>query len=167
MSEFDPRAILERLSARGVDYIVVGAVAARLFGTTRLTDDLDICYSTEKGNLRALGEVLIALEARLAGVDDQVPFVPDERTLARVQILTLETVYGRFDLMTQPEGGPTYRELKRRAETVDIGTTSVLVASLDDLIAMKEAVGRDKDLLDAKELRKARRLRRQTGSPRG
>lgn len=160
---FDPRELLERLSARGVDFVVIGAVAARLFGATRLTDDLDVCYSAERANLKALGEVLVGLNARLKGVAEDVPFVPDERTLARVELLTLVTELGELDVLTSPSGAPPYRELKRRSKRVDIGSATVHVAALEDLIAMKEAAGRDKDLLDLKELRKVRRLRRREG----
>ena len=161
---FDPRRLLESLNAGGVDYVVIGGIAARLFGGTRVTEDLDICYSTEAANLKALGKVLTELNARLKGVEDDVPFVPDERTLSRTQVLTLETDDGGLDVLARPSGAPPYRELRRRAEVVDIESTTVRIASLDDLIAMKEAAGRDKDLLDAKELRKLRRLGRRVGT---
>jgi len=161
---FDPRALLERLAARGVDFVVIGAVAARLFGATRITEDLDICFSTAKPNLAALGEVMVGLNARLKGIDENLPFVPDERTLSRVQLLTLATDHGELDVLTRPSGAPPYEELKRRSKLVDIGSTAVHVAALEDLIAMKEAAGRDKDLLDLQELRKVRRLRRRVGS---
>jgi hypothetical protein len=160
---FDPRTLLERLSAAGVDFVVVGAVAARLFGTTRVTDDLDICFAPDSANLAALGKVLVEAKARLTGVEEDLPFVPDERTLSRVQILTLTTDAGQLDLMTRPEGAPPYEQLKRRAQLVDIGSVTVRVAALDDLIAMKQAASRDKDVLDLKELRKVRSLRRGRG----
>lgn len=162
---FDPRQLLEALTARGVDFVVVGGIAARILGATRNTDDLDVAYATDEQNLRALGEVLVGLNARLLDVKEDVPFVPDERTLKNVQLLTLETEHGRLDVMTRPDGSPPYRQLKSRARREDLGSFSVLVASINDLIDMKEASDRDKDRLDAKELRKVRSLERRGRKP--
>jgi hypothetical protein len=43
---------------------------------------------------------------------------------------------------------------------MDVGGFAVLVASLEDLIAMKSAAGRPKDLADVAELETIRRVRR-------
>jgi hypothetical protein len=156
--ELHAEEILRRLTARGVDFVVIGGVAAVLWGSARLTYDLDICYATDDGNLDALGSVLIELGATLKGVDDDVPFIPDTRTLRHVELLTLNTTAGELDLRAHPAGAPTYDALRRRAARVDIGAFHVLIASLDDLILMKQAAGRKKDLADVEELDAIRRL---------
>lgn len=161
--EFNVDELLRRLTARGVDYIVIGGVATILLGGSQQTADLDVCVSREAANLEALGEVLIELGAKLRGVDEDVPFVPDERTLRRVQTLTLSTTQGPLDLLMQPDGAPPYAQLRRNAERKDVGGFTVLVASIDDLIAMKRAAGRDKDTLAIEELETIKRLRRRLG----
>src|SRR4030081_1508849 len=85
--------ILRRLTARGVDFVVIGGIAAVLHGSAQMTFDLDICYATDHGNLDALGEVLVALGARLKGADDDLHFVPDARTFRRVEVLTMVTSF--------------------------------------------------------------------------
>ena len=100
------------------------------------------------------------MNARPAGVDEEVPFVPDERTLARVQLLTLVTDLGRLDVMTPPKGAPPYARMRERAELYDIDGILVKVAAIPDLLAMKRAVGRKKDLADIAELETIERLRR-------
>jgi hypothetical protein len=100
------------------------------------------------------------VNARLAGVDEVVPFVADERTLRSVQLLTLRTDLGKIDVMVKPDGGPPYEQLRRRAERVEVGAFGVLVASIPDLLAMKRAAGRPKDLADIAELEAIQRLRR-------
>jgi predicted nucleotidyltransferase len=157
--EFDPEPQLRALQRRRVDFVVVGAIAAVLHGSSRLTTDLDIAFAPERENLEALGEALADLEARLRGVEDDVPFVPDLNTLRRVDLLTLDTVAGPLDVMRRPLGAPTYKVLKRRAERVDLGGFEVLTASIEDLIAMKRASARTKDLADAEELEAILRLR--------
>jgi predicted nucleotidyltransferase len=157
--EFRPAALLKRLVAHGVDFVVVGGIAMVSHGSARVTQDLDICYATDAANLEALGAALVQLGAQLRGTEDAVPFVPDARTLRRTTILTLDTQDGPIDLLIRPAGSPDYETLRTRAERVTLDGVAVLVASLDDLEAMKRAVVRPKDKLDLEEIEAIRRLR--------
>lgn len=159
MVELDAARILGALTQRGVDFVVIGGIAAVLHGSPRLTYDLDICFATDGENLAALGEVLEGLEARLRGVAGDVAFMPDARTLRNIEVLTLTTIAGDFDVLTRPSGAPRYSTLRSRADRYDIGGFAVLVASIEDLIAMKRAAGRHKDLGDIEELEAILRLR--------
>jgi Nucleotidyl transferase AbiEii toxin, Type IV TA system len=158
-AELDVARILRALTARGVDFVVIGGIAAVLHGSARNTFDLDICFATDPANLDALGEVLVALGARLRGVED-VPFVPDAATLRRMEVLTLSTDAGDLDVLARPAGAPRFDALRRHADRLDLGGFSVRVASVDDLIAMKSAAGRPKDRETVAELEAIRRLRR-------
>lgn len=151
-AEFRPRALLELLAARGVDFVVIGGIAVTLHGGSRNTFDLDICPAQDGVNLEVLGRTLVKLETVLRGVDDGVPFVPDARTLGQVQVLTLDTSYGPLDVLIRPDGSPPYGALRDHAQRVELGASTVLVASIDDLMDMKVAAGRDKDRLDLEEL---------------
>ena len=151
--------ILQRLTARGVDFVIVGGVAAVLHGSARDTYDLDICFAQDQANLDALGKVLIDLKAQLRGVKDSVPFVPDGQTLRKVELLTLSTAAGELDLRAVPPGAPPYERLRRNADRYDLGDFAVLVASIEDLIAMKQTAKRPKDLADIAELQAIGRLR--------
>src|SRR6266511_5203310 len=157
-AELDAGRILRALTERGVDFVVIGGIAAVLHGSARNTFDLDVCFATDAANLEALGEVLIGLNARLRGVDD-VPFVPDPGTLRRIEGLTLSTDAGDLDVLARPSGTRGFDGLRRRADRFDLGGFAVLVASVDDLIAMKTAAGRPKDHETVAELEAIRRLR--------
>jgi hypothetical protein len=158
-AELDPEPILRALVARGVDFVVIGGIAAVLHGSARLTYDLDLCFAPDTANLAALGDVLVALDARLRGVDEPVPFVPDAAALRRIEVLTLATRLGDVDVLVRPAGAPSYEGLRRRADRYDVGDFRVLVASVQDLIAMKRVAGRPKDLADVAELEAILRLR--------
>lgn len=157
--ELDVEAILERLTAHGTDYVVIGGIAAVLWGSSRNTFDLDVCAATDPGNLDALGKALIDLDARLRGIDEDVPFIPDAAALSRIDLLTLATRAGPLDILMQP-GGVGYKRLRKNAERVDVGRFSVLVASIEDLMAMKRSAGRPKDEIDIEELQAIARLQR-------
>lgn len=161
LPEFRPTALLRELVARGVDFVVIGGIAMIGHGSARSTRDLDVIYALDAANLRALGEVMVDLGARLRGVEAPVPFVPDARTMRQTSILTLDTPLGWIDLLVSPAGSPAYAQLKARAERITIDGIVVPIASLDDLESMKRAAGRPKDLLDLEEIEVIRRLRRQ------
>lgn len=159
-TDFRPTAILEHLGQAGVDFVVVGGIALTAHGSDRNTFDLDICPRPSDPNLDALGIALIDLGARLRGVEEDVPFVPDGATLARMQILTLDTTLGPLDVLARPDGSPPYDRLRGNAEPVEIGAATVLVASVDDLLEMKRSAGRDKDRMDIEILETIKRLRK-------
>jgi hypothetical protein len=166
--EFRPTALLKRLVAHGVDFVVVGGIAMVAHGSARTTNDLDICYSTDPANLEALAAALTELGATLRGVREDVPFVPDARALSQLSILTLSSPDGNLDLLVGPAGAPAYEALRSRAERLTIDGIGLLIASLDDLEAMKRAAGRPVDQIDVEEIEAIRRLRNrgELGRPR-
>ncbi|MDP2711786.1 MAG: hypothetical protein Q8O56_11260 [Solirubrobacteraceae bacterium] len=158
--DLDISSLLARLAGAKVDFVVIGGVAVIAHGYERNTKDLDICYSSDPANLEALGGVLIELGARLRGIGDDIPFVPDVRTLRHTQILTLDTSAGGLDLLVDPDGSPGYDALKANAERIDFDGFEILIAAIDDLLAMKLATGRSQDRTDIDALVAIQRLRR-------
>lgn len=161
LPDFEPWRLIERLNETGVDYVVIGGMAAVIHGSAQFTQDLDVCYATDGDNLTRLGDMLVGVDARLRGVAEQVPFVPDGRTLARVQVLTLDTTFGKLDVLAAPSGFPGYAALADRAVHTEIRGIVFRIASLEDLIAMKKAAGRPKDLVAVEELEIIQRMLRE------
>ena len=94
------------------------------------------------------------LGATLRGAPPDAPFPLDAKTLKAGAHLFFETPYGSLDILSDPDGAPPYARLKAGAgEPAEIEGEPILVASLDQLIAMKEASGRTKDKLMATEYR--------------
>jgi hypothetical protein len=140
------------LHAHGVRYVMIGGLGARLRGSPSVTNDLDLCFARDPENLRRLAAALGELHATLRGVDDEVPFVADAATLAAGDHFTFWTDAGALDVLGTPAGTDGYDQLARRATVLDIEGLEVPVASLDDLIAMKRAAGRPKDLVEVEIL---------------
>jgi hypothetical protein len=144
---------LKVLANRRVRYVLIGGIAASLRGSTTVTDDVDICYARDDENLERMAAALQDLRARLRGAPPEVPFQLDAGTLKMGNHFTLVTHVGPIDILGHPSGIPGgYPELERAADEVDLGGFSVKVASIDDLIRMKRAAGRPKDLIEVEVL---------------
>ena len=85
----DFRRLLEALVTGGVEFILVGGVAATVHGSTRLTIDVDIVYSRNPENLQRLVDTLSPLEPYLRGAPPGLPFHWDVETLKRGLSFTL------------------------------------------------------------------------------
>ncbi|MPZ16399.1 MAG: hypothetical protein GEV06_00580 [Luteitalea sp.] len=157
---FDPLRVLQVLQEHHVRFVMIGGLAARVWGSPTVTNDLDICYARDASNLSALARALKVLGARLRGVDAPVPFLLDGATLRAGDHFTFETDAGDLDIIGVPAGTRGYDELVRTAETLDLGGLQVAVTSLDDLIEMKRAAGRPKDRIELEVLGAVREERR-------
>lgn len=156
---FDPRPILGVLARHQVRFVVIGGIAASLQGSTTITNDFDICYARDRENLERLAAALMELGATLRGVREPVAFRLDARTLKAGLNFTFDTTYGPFDCIGAASGSFDYEQLRPNADAMNIVGSSVPVASLDDLIRMKRAAGRNKDLIEVENLSALREVR--------
>jgi hypothetical protein len=144
---------LETLTKHGVRFVVIGGVAGNLRGSTTVTQDVDVCYARDRENLLRMAAALQELHARLRGAPSDVPFILDAKTLEMGDHFTFATDVGSMDILGHLSGIPGgYEELERAADDMDLGGFTVRVASIDDLIRMKRAVGRPKDLIEVEVL---------------
>jgi hypothetical protein len=152
MSAFQPAPALRALHDAGVRFVLIGGLAGRQRGSTTVTNDLDICYDRAPDNLERLAAALTAMHARLRGVDEDVPFVLDARTLRNGDSFTFDTDFGWLDVLATPSGTSGYADLVAAADPMDFGGFVVQVVALDDLIRMKRAAARPKDRIEVEVL---------------
>lgn len=151
---FSPQEIFAALHRHGVDYVAIGGIAANAHGSRRLTLDVDIIPAPEEPNYERLAAALDDLGAPASAVDsDSRDLDPrDSFDLARATILKLPTAAGDLDVLNSAPGASPYDDLRARSIEVEVRGTPVRIASLDDLIAMKRAAGRPRDLRDIADL---------------
>ena len=148
----DFRALLRALADRGVEFILIGGVAATVHGSSRLTQDLDIVYRRSAENLDRLVQALRDHRPYLRDAAPGLPFQWESATLQRGLNFTLATDLGEIDLFGEIVGGGRYEDLLGQTVRITIFGISVLCLNLPQLIRVKRAAGRARDLEVVAEL---------------
>lgn len=154
--ETDFSLILRTLTTGGVDFIVVGAIAAIAHGVISTTEDVDVVYARTPENLQRIVKTLAPHQVYLRGAPLGLPFQLDERALRNGLNFTFETAMGNVDLLGEVSGGGNFEQLLRHAEMKSAFGIQFLSVSLDQLIVLKRAAGRPKDFEMLAKLEAAR-----------
>jgi hypothetical protein len=164
IAPLDPEQLLKTLKRHKVDFVLIGALAARLYGFPRLTADADITPAGDLPNLERLAAALNDLHAKVytESVPEGLSFDCSAKTLARARMWNLVTKAGRVDIAFEPAGVEAYGDLTKDAEHFEAFGVRFLVASLDDIIRSKEAAGRPKDVDDVVLLRALKQTRKKS-----
>ncbi|HET9862972.1 MAG TPA: hypothetical protein VFP37_05985 [Steroidobacteraceae bacterium] len=143
------RRILETLEQHGVEYVVVGGVAAVLQGAPVTTFDLDALIRIDPQNVDRIAGALAAIDARYR---EHAGLRPSREDLAAGGHLLLMTDSGPFDVLGFIGDGKRYDDILSSTVTIDAGGLTIKVLSLAALVEEKKALGRDKDLAVVKLL---------------
>ena len=153
--------MLRGLTRRKVKFVVVGGVAAAAHGSSRVTNDLDICYdASDRANLVALASLLASWDAYPRGIEPGLPFILDDRTLFGAPVLTLTTSEGDIDVMDRIAGVGEYASVRAHSETISALGVRFRVLDLPSLIKAKRAAGRPRDHEHLPELEALLAMRR-------
>lgn len=144
---FDPEKIIGVLDKHGVDYVLIGGLAATIHGSHHVTFDADVTPRADHANLARLSAALRELGARVRvdGISDGLSFDHDSASLGRAELWNLTTTAGALDIAFRPAGTYGYEDLIKSAVQVTLYGAGVKVASLADLIRSKRAANRPKD----------------------
>ena len=144
--------LLKELHRLGVEFIIIGGMAAVAHGSAYLTLDLDLCYSRKKENLEKLAEALASFQPHLRGAPPDLPFRLDAATLRSGMNFTLSTNLGDLDILGEVSGLGDYRAALSFSEELELYGMRCRVLTLEGLIKTKKAAGRTKDLMLLPEL---------------
>jgi predicted nucleotidyltransferase len=137
--------IAKRLSQAKADFVIVGGIAIRSHGGNYITEDLDICYSRSRENLKRIASVLEPLKPRPRNFAADLPFVFDWTTLQHGTNFTFQTSMGDLDLLGEVKGLGIYDDLIAHSITVELDGFPTRILSVPALIIAKRAAGRPKD----------------------
>lgn len=147
--ETDIAQICSLLNAREARYVVVGATAMQLWGTSRATEDIDILIEPTVENADRVLEALSGV-----GFGFATEYLPEEIAARTVTIIGDSP---RVDVLTRA-WNLRWSDAAPRAAIFEIEGVPVPTASIEDLIASKRT-DRLQDAADIEVLEEIRRLR--------
>jgi predicted nucleotidyltransferase len=140
----DTETLLRSLKELKVKFVIIGATAFPVHGYSRATLDIDIFIRPERANAE---KTLVALKN----------FGYDVRDVTVEELLTKKILIRQYLVETDIHPyvkGVSFDEVWKNKVKSKFGDTFAWFASLDDLIKMKKAAGRPKDIEDLKYLTK-------------
>ncbi|MFC2155613.1 DUF6036 family nucleotidyltransferase [Acidobacteriota bacterium] len=140
----DTESLLKLLNENKVDYVIIGATAFPVHGYARATLDIDIFVRPELENIKKVKKSLTEFGYDLTDISHHD--LLNNKLLIRQYVV--ETDIHPF------VKGITFEEIWKNKIKSKIGKTAAYFPCLDDIIKMKEAAGRIKDLEDLKFLKK-------------
>jgi hypothetical protein len=158
MASSELHRIFSALTGAQVRYLVVGGVAVVLHGYVRMTADLDLILDLEPKNVHAALRALSSLgyQPRAPVPISQFADPESRRSWAEEKNMEVFTLWSVSMPMTEVDLFITERlsfeQAYQRGVRVEVGGIALVVVCLEDLIALKKIAGRDKDLMDIKEL---------------
>ena len=148
----DLRELFRVLAEHGVDYLVIGGVAAQVHGRRRTTKDLDVTPAPDPENFKRLAAALAALGAYPAELGPSAPAPTAEQLHVAPVVPPLSTRYGELHILNEVPGASAYGGMRTRALTTDLDGIAVHIVGVDDLIRMKQTAGRPHDIEDIEAL---------------
>ena len=136
--------VLEGLLEAGVDFILVGGLAAVIQGAPVTTMDVDVVHSQSPENIARLLSFLKSVDAVHRRLDERL-IEPKERDLSGKGHVLLTTRIGPLDILAVIEGGRSYEELLEHTVEIDFRGHSLRVLDLKTLIELKETSTDPKD----------------------
>lgn len=145
--------ILNLLSDHQVDYCLVGGLAAATYGSSMVTQDVDVACSMEAENLAKLHNAVAPINPRHRMAKPPRPFTLEDANSGLFKNIYLTTSLGQLDCLGEVKGIGDFNAVKRQSVEIDMGSFKLPIISLEALIVAKEAMARPRDLENAKLLR--------------
>ena len=136
-------AVFASFQKHEVKYLVIGGIAAVLYGVPRATFDLDILIEASPENAQNLLNALLEAGRGTAELTSAEEILSNEITVFKDRV--------RIDVQIRTPG-LEFAEAWKRRETMDYQGQDFFVVSKNDLIRAKRASGREVDLEDARLL---------------
>ena len=146
----DVENLLKSLKEHKVRFVVIGATAFPVHGYSRATLDIDLFIEPNEANARRTHEALKS-------------FGYDVSDITLDDLLTKKVLIRQYMVETDIHPfvkGISFDHVWTNKLKAKFGDTFVWFASLDDLIRMKHAAGRPKDVEDLKFLRRLKEKKR-------
>ncbi len=135
-----------------IPFVVVGGYAARMHGTSLLTEDIDVCAILSKDRVQKIRQILAPYHPVHRMTPKKLSLLEFPEDITLINNLYVSTDMGQIDFLGSVGGVGDFESVSRNAVEVSIFGRKCKVISIDDLIAAKKFMGRPHDLETIKQL---------------
>ncbi len=140
------QALLTRLKAGGLDFVVIGGVCVVFHGAPLATFDLDICCPFGEVNVRKIESAVNDLHPVHRLTANKLPLEETRSSFGSLKNIYLQTDLGKLDCLGEVAGVGNFDEVKKQSVVAKFSYGEFRFLNIDALIAAKRAVGRERDL---------------------
>lgn len=152
--------IFQKLQEKEIRYLVIGGIAVNLHGVQRATADIDLMLAMEKENVlkfislaKELGlKPRLPVKAEELANPEQLKKWKDEKNMKVFSFIDPDKPYICIDIMTKND--IPFEEAYKRKKIDEAWGIKISVASINDIIKLKQIAGREQDLADIEALNK-------------
>jgi hypothetical protein len=150
------RALLTRLKAYAVEFVIIGGVCGVLHGVSLVTYDLDACCPFSLENLRRIEASVHDLHPYHRLAANKLPLELTDELASRLKNLYLQTDLGKLDCSSEVAGIGDFQQVLKHSVVNKTSYGEFRMLDIDALIVAKEAAGRERDLVAVRQLRAIR-----------
>lgn len=155
------KELLERLLKNNIDFVLVGGFASILYGSTLVTQDLDICVAMTDEEVEKLRKALGDLNPiHRMNPNAPISFLEQPKDLSQVKNIYLKTNLGILDIMSELPPVGDFKVIKKNSIEINLYGHICRVISIEDLIRIKETMTRPKDKETLEHLKKIQKLKK-------
>jgi hypothetical protein len=147
------QALLTRLEASGLDFVVIGGVCVVYHGLPVATFDLDISCRFDEENIKRIESAMLDIHPVHRLTANKLPLETTRSAFRDLKNLYLQTDLGKLDCLGEVAGIGNYDEVRKRSVVAKFSYGDFRFLSLEALIAAKQAAGRERDLEAVRHLR--------------
>lgn len=155
--------LLDRLCDEGVEFVIIGGLAGTIHGTTRITQDIDICCKFTSDNLLKLYSAIKDVHPVHRMNPKKPILVLNSENADKFKNLYLGTDIGQLDCLDEVISIGNYEEVYKNSIPIHIGGRTYRVLSLDALIKSKKSLNRLQDKQDILQLQAIKGAKQRKG----
>lgn len=152
------KKIFSKLEKANIKYLIVGGVAVNLYGYNRFTGDIDIIITLDDENLDKLDKLMHKLgyierqpiNIKELGDPKKLKEFIKKKGLKAFTFISNDNPQLDLDIIV--EESMDFDKYSKKKKIIKVWDIKLPVCHIDDLIKMKKAANRDKDLIDLEAL---------------
>lgn len=146
------QVLLSRLKNSGLDFVVIGGVCVVFHGALLATFDLDVCCPFGERNVQRIEAAVKDLHPFHRLTTNRLPLEATRSTFDALKNLYLQTDLGKLDCLSEVAGVGNFDEVLKQSVAANFSYGQFRFLNLEALIASKQAIGRERDLIAVRSL---------------